>query len=124
MADSKLWESFWKSQLHDCLKNFLWRVFVDILPTKDVLSRRIGIGDSSCIVCGTDLEMAIHLFRDCAGFRALTFACKWGCKVENWLYASVQELVELCINPHVSLCEGEMIGESFTTFVTCLLYYF
>lgn len=33
--------------------------------------------DSSCVVCGEEMEDLFHLFKGCNGFRAFAFACSW-----------------------------------------------
>lgn len=40
VLDHAIWKSLWKSQMHERLKLFLWRVLSDVIPTKEVLSKR------------------------------------------------------------------------------------
>lgn len=80
--------------------------------------------DISCLACGAETENAIHLFKECTGFRAQAFASKWGGKVDKWPYSSVQELVEICLQSSEEVCKGEMDRDSFSVFIACLLYYF
>lgn len=72
-SNQGIWDSFWKSKLQERLKMFLWRVLSDVLPMKEVLSRRFEKKDYNCVVCGNNMETWMHLFMECSGFRALTF---------------------------------------------------
>lgn len=80
VEEQGLWSSLWKSKLHQRLKLFLWRVLSNMLPTKEALNIRILMDNLSCGVCGEGTESLLHLFNNCNGFRALTFACCWGGK--------------------------------------------
>lgn len=51
-----IWEKLWKTKLQPRLKMFMWRVLAAVLPTRDVVGRRLGFGDPSCGVCGVDQE--------------------------------------------------------------------
>lgn len=44
--------------------NFLWRVALGILPTREKLHVRITSISSQCLSCTSD-ETVLHLFRDC-----------------------------------------------------------
>lgn len=46
----------WRSLLGE-----FWRV----LPTREILSRRLGLQDTSCLVCGNPIETFFQLFKDC-----------------------------------------------------------
>ncbi|XP_060972269.1 uncharacterized protein LOC133038200 [Cannabis sativa] len=68
----KLCEKLWKIELHPRLKHFCWRLFSDILPTKN----KLGFLQSELKMCEfyhADLETALHLFCQCTGTRALWF---------------------------------------------------
>lgn len=106
VADQKLWESLWSSKMHERLKFFLWRLLADVIPTREVLNKRLDIGDISCPICGTDYESAIHLFKYCTGIRALAFASNWGSIIDLWRVSSVEDLVGICLNPPDCLRHG------------------
>ncbi|XP_039032920.1 uncharacterized protein LOC120168183 [Hibiscus syriacus] len=59
-----------------------WMVILDRLPTKDRLCRFAMVTDSSCGLCGADLESRNHLFMDCLFSRGFgTLYCSFvGCK--------------------------------------------
>lgn len=50
------WGLIWRSDLHERLKLFLWRMASNVLPTKAVLTRRLGGGDTLCGLCGQEEE--------------------------------------------------------------------
>ncbi|KAF1866509.1 hypothetical protein Lal_00017892 [Lupinus albus] len=59
----------WKSNAPLKVLTFAWRLFQDIIPTKDVLLKR-GIplnngGDLHCVFCNDNPETANHLFSSC-----------------------------------------------------------
>lgn len=45
-----------KSKLHYRLKMYLWRITLDILPTKEKLNRYVSNLDLDCPLCGSELE--------------------------------------------------------------------
>lgn len=91
---------------------------------RDILSSMFRMSEISCVVCGAEIETALHLFKDCPSFRAMAFACKWSGKVDNWNYAFVHDIVEIRLNPLSYVCCGEMDRDYFTFFSTCLLFGF
>lgn len=74
------WSKLWKLDLHDRLKMFLWRLKAEVLPSKELISGRVGSGDRSCAICGADVETYFQLFKECHGIRAIAFASTWGCR--------------------------------------------
>ena len=51
----------WKLPLHARQKMFLWRVVLNILPTRAALTRFVSDMDTSCPICGHHLETLLHL---------------------------------------------------------------
>lgn len=66
-----VWEKIWKSRLHDRLKIFRWRLMAGVIPTKELLARRLGSRETECVLCGEDIESSLHLFKNCQCIRAL-----------------------------------------------------
>lgn len=123
-TNSSLRTRIWKSKLHERLKMFLWKILTNVFPTRDVLSSKFRLGEVSCVVCEDEDKTIMHLFKECPGFRAMDFACKWEGKVDIWNYVSVLDMVELCLNPIGFVHGGDMNKEQFTSFFTCLLFGF
>lgn len=59
--------SFWKLKLPPKILFFIWKVVNNVLPTKDLLARRIqSMGLSPiCNWCSIGVESQTHLFLDC-----------------------------------------------------------
>jgi hypothetical protein len=93
----------WKLSLHARLKMFLWRVAMNILPTRASLSRFVPNMDSSYPICGHQLETLIHLLWTCPLARALWFNSAWGIKTDSFQLDSPIQLIENLISPSVSL---------------------
>lgn len=70
---AEVWSKIWKLNIHDRLKMFLWRVLRDVLPTREEIVRRTGVGYASCAVCGAEEETLFHVFKECPGARSLAF---------------------------------------------------
>ena len=65
------WKKIWNLSAPECLKMVLWRIGVNVLPTRENLLKRFDVVDSSCVHCGADPESAIHVFFTCTVARAL-----------------------------------------------------
>lgn len=93
-TEESFWSKLWKLNIHERLKVFLWRVANDILPTKDIIDKRIIRIDVECSVCGEGRETLNHLFKECYFARLVAFGSKWGIRLEEWNNRSVQEILE------------------------------
>lgn len=60
-----LWKAIWKVVAPNCVKNFLWRVEKDILPTRGRLERKGLRIDTICLICCSEKETPNHLFMHC-----------------------------------------------------------
>lgn len=63
--DIKGWKWFWKLQLPQKLKTFIWLILHDKLPTNLLRNRRGMATSDLCPRCNSSSESTIHLFRDC-----------------------------------------------------------
>ncbi|XP_060669824.1 uncharacterized protein LOC125420680 [Ziziphus jujuba] len=103
-------------------KLFLWRLISNTIPSKEVLVDRLRGDDVICEVCGAELEIAFHVFKECQGIRMLAFASRWGCKIDQWKVNSVKEMVEFCVEPRANHCFIGMDKELITVFLATLFY--
>lgn len=85
----------WKSKLYDHLKKFIWRLLVGVITTREVLAKRFGSGEESCVLCGAEVKSCIHLFKESQGIRASAFGSNWGCVFYFWSPSSVEDWI-LC----------------------------
>ena len=56
-----LWRGLWKMQTSNAIKNFMWRVCKNILPTKDNLMKQRVIEDSLCPICSLEAETSYQI---------------------------------------------------------------
>lgn len=99
---SDCWSKLWGLEIHDRLKLFLWRMMAGVLPSKEILAERLGVKDKRCAICGKEVESYFHVFKECHGIRVLGYASKWGCRLDYWNVANLDDLVQLSINPNSS----------------------
>ena len=59
------WKKVWKLQVPNKIKNFLWRVCSNALPTKENLKKRRIIDDASCNACQMEQESIFHTLWEC-----------------------------------------------------------
>ncbi|KAK6148918.1 hypothetical protein DH2020_016443 [Rehmannia glutinosa] len=59
------WKKLWDLRVLPKIKQFLWRVCTDSLPTKDNLRRRGLDIDPVCFICGEGIETSSHIFLKC-----------------------------------------------------------
>ncbi|KAL6558291.1 hypothetical protein OROMI_018641 [Orobanche minor] len=96
--------SIWKLRIPPKVKNFLWRICSDCLPTKLALRiRRVAVSEV-CEVCRVDAEDAVHVFLKCSSAAAVwsftpiganshlfnSFADFW-----DWIIEKPPDIVEL-----------------------------
>lgn len=93
IADAAIWGKIWQSNLHERLKMFIWRVLADVVPTREKLNRHFVVGESSCCLCGAEVEDKMHLFKECLCFKALACASNWGEKLTPGLIPLCKSLL-------------------------------
>lgn len=93
-----------------------------MLPSRDVIVRKIGFGDASCVICDAEEETLFHIFKECPGALALAFGCKWGFRLDRWSVSSIYEIVDFCIFPKMDLIMGGMDSNSTFLFIYSFLY--
>ncbi|CAI8597318.1 unnamed protein product [Vicia faba] len=79
---SGLWKKVWKIPLEAKIKNFIWRMGRDILPTRCNLQNK-GIDlDPSCPFCYSAPETPLHLFMACDYAKQVCFSSPLGFRFE------------------------------------------
>lgn len=66
-----------------------------VIPTRELLTKRLGGGDIGCVLCGAEVETIMHLFKDCHCIRAMAFGSNWGCNLNFWSPSNIEEWI-LC----------------------------
>ena len=77
------WKGLWKIKTTDRIKILLWKMATNSLPTRDILHQRFENINSSCALCGSDLESKCHLFFTCLIARAIWFETCWGFRTDS-----------------------------------------
>lgn len=93
----------WKQNIHVRLKMLLWRVALNLLPTKASLSRFAPDLYTTCPLCGEHTESTIHLLWQCSLTRALWFNSSWWIKTDSFFLNSPKHLLEALITPPLRL---------------------
>ena len=100
-----LWSKFWKLKFHERFKVLLWRIGMDILPTKLNVAKRIGHGDTCCPLCNTKDESIIHVFFRCSVSKAIWFGQGSSSLPEFFPISSCLDIIKLIIDPPIPACD-------------------
>ncbi|KAL6133528.1 hypothetical protein ACLB2K_065763 [Fragaria x ananassa] len=92
-SHNKAWQWIWRANVLPKVKNFVWGLKWNSLPTRDALHKRVELVDRSCLFCCGERETAMHVFKDCG-----VVACMWLCSplglhARNHRSMSVEEWV-------------------------------
>ena len=72
---SELWGVIWKLAIPNAGKNFMWRAYHNLLPTKrNLLSRKV-VKEPMCPFCEMEEETVSHIIWECPSSRDV-----WGAK--------------------------------------------
>jgi hypothetical protein len=63
--NDNLWQKIWHVQLPNRVRNFVWRLAKNILPTRGNLSKKGVKIEPLCPFCNSDIEIIEHLFMKC-----------------------------------------------------------
>nr|POF02788.1 hypothetical protein CFP56_25145 [Quercus suber] len=69
------------------------------LPTRDILNQRFETFNSSCALCGNELESICHLFFTCPIARAVWFESCWGFRTDSQIVQSSDDIIKLILAP-------------------------
>lgn len=83
------------SKIHDMFKMLLWRVAINILPTKDKIQSFKPDIDRTCPLCGVTDETPLHSFVQCQFAKAIWFSKNWSIRPDQWNLSSTAHLVDL-----------------------------
>jgi hypothetical protein len=101
---SKMWSKIWSLPLPNKVKNFIWRLAKQIIPTRGNLQRRRVVLDPICPLCFMDHESDDHLFMQCPLALQVWFASPLGAhpppnsNILSWLlhWLSCKESLATC----------------------------
>ena len=92
------WQKIWKIKAHDRIKMLLWRIWSNVLPTKNKLAIRMGTSDPNYVFCGKEPEIATHLFFHYQVVKAIWFGCSWGIRTDKMNIASNEDIFKVVLN--------------------------
>ncbi|XP_065619595.1 putative ribonuclease H protein At1g65750 [Quercus suber] len=89
------WKKVWKLQFPNKIKNFLWRVCSNALPTKENLKKRKIIEDARCSACLSEQESTFHAIWDCEKISHVWAPCFSWVRTEHPQIHDIQELINM-----------------------------
>ncbi|KAK7832800.1 putative ribonuclease h protein [Quercus suber] len=108
VLQSKDWKELWKLKVHPRLKNSLWKMAWEILPTTSVLNSRFSLSSLNCYLCNNAVESLEHIFLHCDWVAQMWFTGPWPLNMSHMHNVSIIDWVKMIINPKLGLClEGE-----------------
>ena len=111
------WNKIWNLNLPERLKMLLWRIEVNVLPTKENLLNCLHVSDAYCLFCKDSIESLSHLFFNCPTSRAFWFVVCWGLKTEDLAISHPEDIIKLCLNPPNFPCDDIEKGQVFLRMV-------
>ncbi|GAU48804.1 hypothetical protein TSUD_406370 [Trifolium subterraneum] len=98
--NQEIWKAVWKIKAPPSVKNFLWRLARDILPTRGRLKRKGLSLDTICLLCFEAEENRDHLFMRCRLVQQTWFCSSLGLHIPS--QRSLQDwLVEWLSNKNI-----------------------
>ena len=107
------------AQLHERLKMLLWRIALNILPTRQRLQELRQL-DAKCPLCNCEEESSIHLFKECVVVKALWFGGRWNVRIDHWPSMSIFQLVQFVVDPPLNFLSTELTEAQFQTMVVVI----
>ncbi|EEF51183.1 conserved hypothetical protein [Ricinus communis] len=86
---SKVWSQIWRLAIPPKLKHFMWRFVRGILPTRELLFKRTGLGTNICERCGASDENADHIFVHFRWVRCIWFGSVLGLNTQGFENSSI-----------------------------------
>ena len=87
--DKQVWKKIWQLQLPPKVKNFLWRVCRNVLPTKQPLLKRKVTAGPICERCRSAVKESVHAIWSCPELGEV-----WGVG-EEWCFRSNVEFTDV-----------------------------
>lgn len=76
-----LWKETWKAPVPSKVRNFMWRLAKNTLPTRANISKKGIYLDTSCPLCNEACETTEHMIRHCSIMKLTLFASNFGTRV-------------------------------------------
>jgi hypothetical protein len=98
------WKLFWKMNLNDRLKHFLWKIAWDIVPSKSRLNVVFPIPPPNlvCPLCNVEEDSLSHLFFNCFFARIAWRSSYWPLDSMKWSSLSLSDWIKGILIPNIS----------------------
>ena len=120
VMQSKDWKELWKMKIHARLKNLLWKLAWEILPTTSILNRRFTLPSNECYLCGKALETLEHLFLQCDWAAQVWLLGPWPLRLNTLDSISIVDWVKMIINPKPFLALDDEATKEFQLFAAIM----
>ncbi|OVA01252.1 Reverse transcriptase zinc-binding domain [Macleaya cordata] len=64
-TSEEIWKAIWRTKLPHRIQLFIWKGAKNAIPVRDILYKRMNIGDNRCPRCNQDTETVIHALVTC-----------------------------------------------------------
>ena len=116
-TERSMWKKLWNLKIHERYKMLLWRIALNILPTRQRLQELGQVLDAKCPLCNCEEESSIHLFKECVVVKALWFGGRWNVRIDHWPSMSIFQLVQFVVDPPLNFLSTELTEAQFQTMV-------
>ncbi|XP_012829138.1 PREDICTED: uncharacterized protein LOC105950333 [Erythranthe guttata] len=114
------WNYIWNAKIHNRHKLLLWRIIIDLLPTKAKLNSFFPLNDLLCPICGLENESANHLFIRCPFLLQIWFTSKWNLCLNPFINEPIKDCIALVLKENGNLLPSEILREEFVVYVAII----
>ena len=62
----QVWKVLWSLNISHKVKMFIWKGLTGAVPVKELIWRRVKVGDPICTMCGEEVETLEHMLLKCS----------------------------------------------------------
>ncbi|KAJ0442266.1 putative reverse transcriptase zinc-binding domain-containing protein [Helianthus annuus] len=100
----------WSKWIPSKCNMFMWRVFLDRIPTLSALRKRnINVGNGLCILCGEVEETTDHLFSACRFITGVWLGIASWCKIAPLFFFSAKDVLSVTDFTAISGSKKEVV---------------
>ena len=103
LLQAKDWKQLWKIKANARLKNLLWKISWNILPTCTVLNNRFPLPSLDCYLCNNAPKSLKHLFLQCDLVAQIWLMAPWPINLSNLSNISILGWVKIILYPKTNL---------------------
>ena len=100
---AKDWKQLWKIKANARLKNLLWKISRNILPTYTALNNRFPLPSLDCYLRNNAPESLEHLFIQCDWVAQIWLMALWLVNLSNLSNISILDWVKIILYPKKNL---------------------